>query len=218
MTNEELAVCVKNGVDTVQNMERLYLQTKGFIYKMAKRYSGYAELEDLVQEGYFALHDAARHYDGKAGASFLHYFSYWLKSRMLRYAGEGRTPVLSLSDIQTEVPDGTCMEEEATRQLDHERMSGILWNCVEDLGEEQSRILHLVYEHGMNRNEAAKEIGATGNRVRREERKALHTLRYGGSADKLRPYYREYLEARAYGRGTEWNSVTERVALELTNI
>ena len=55
MTNEQLVIRVKAGEDTAGNMLKLWQQNKGFIAKMAKKYQGYAEMDDLMQEGYIAL-------------------------------------------------------------------------------------------------------------------------------------------------------------------
>lgn len=56
MTNEELAIRIKAGIDTADNMLQLWEQTRRFIRRIASRYVGAAELEDLEQEGYLALY------------------------------------------------------------------------------------------------------------------------------------------------------------------
>lgn len=85
MSNEELVVRIKAGVDTADNMLQLWEQTKNFIRCMARRYRGYAELEDLEQEGYIALYDAVDGYSKEAGCKFLSYASFWINQRMKRY-------------------------------------------------------------------------------------------------------------------------------------
>ena len=67
----------------------------------------------------------------------------------------------------------------------------------------------------MNREKAGAEIGMDKNAVRLQEQKALRKLRYGKNVSLLRPYYEEYIKTHAYDRGTEWNSITERLALDL---
>lgn len=84
MTNEECVSRIKAGVDVSDNMLQLYQNMKGCIYKLAKRYSGYAELEDLAQEGYIALCKAVELYEpGKA--SFFSYAYKCIQGYMLRY-------------------------------------------------------------------------------------------------------------------------------------
>ena len=43
ITNEQLVARIKAGENTAENMLQLWQQTKAYIYKVAKRYSGYAE-------------------------------------------------------------------------------------------------------------------------------------------------------------------------------
>ncbi|WP_333792043.1 sigma-70 family RNA polymerase sigma factor [Muricomes intestini] len=85
MDNEQLAARIQAGEDTAENMLQLWKQNKGFIFQMAMRYSGRAELEDLTQEGYIALCEAVRHYDPGQGVPFITYAAFWIKQGMRRY-------------------------------------------------------------------------------------------------------------------------------------
>lgn len=85
MTNEQLVARIQAGEDTADNMLRLWRQNEGFIAKMAKRYQGYAELDDLKQEGYIGLCEAVRQYDPEQGASFISYAAFWIRQAMNRY-------------------------------------------------------------------------------------------------------------------------------------
>lgn len=85
MTNEQLVARIQAGEDTADNMLRLWRQNEGFIAKMAKRYQGYAELDDLKQEGYIGLCEAARQYDPEQEASFISYAAFWIRQAMKRY-------------------------------------------------------------------------------------------------------------------------------------
>lgn len=84
MTNEQIVLRIKTRENIADNMLALYENMHGAIYKLAKRYSGYAELEDLTQEGYLALCKAVELY--KPGhCSFFSYAYKCIKSYMLRY-------------------------------------------------------------------------------------------------------------------------------------
>ena len=85
MTNEQLVLRIQAGENISENMLQLYKQNKGFIYKMAVKYSQYAELEDLMQEGYIGLCEAVRHYNSDKGAQFLTYAAFWIKQTMILY-------------------------------------------------------------------------------------------------------------------------------------
>lgn len=103
MENEQLVARIQAGEDVAGNMLKLYNQNKGFLAKMAKRYQGYAELEDLMQEGYIALSDAVSHYDADRGASFIHYAAFWIRQGMRRYVDNCssaiRLPVNAREDV-----------------------------------------------------------------------------------------------------------------------
>lgn len=73
MTNEQLVYEIQQGHDRKHNLEQLYNQNRGLIAKAARRLSVFAEMDDLTQEGYIALQEAADQYDPKGGASFATY-------------------------------------------------------------------------------------------------------------------------------------------------
>ena len=85
MTNEQLAIRIKSGIDVADNMLALWQQNRSFIHKIANQYRAYADAEDLEQEGYLGLSDAVSHYNPDEGVTFLHYASFWIKQYMSRY-------------------------------------------------------------------------------------------------------------------------------------
>lgn len=85
MTNEELVIRIQNKVDVAENMLQLWQQTKAFIHFMALRYKGYAELEDLEQQGYIGLCDAVDGYRPEEGVPFINYAAFWIRQNMQRY-------------------------------------------------------------------------------------------------------------------------------------
>lgn len=84
MTNEELVEQIQNGVDVQDNMQKLYDSNRAFIVMRIKKYSSREPLEDLMQQSYIALHNAAQSYDSDKG-SFLTYFGYCLQGAMTTY-------------------------------------------------------------------------------------------------------------------------------------
>ena len=104
MTNEQLVALIRAGDDEANNMLQLWQQNKGFIYKLANRYSGYAELEDLTQEGYLGLCEAVHQYDLNMGVPFINYAAFWIKQAMRRYidncSSVVRIPVHAKEDIR----------------------------------------------------------------------------------------------------------------------
>ncbi len=103
ISNEQLVARIKAGEDTAENMAQLYEQVKGFIHSTAWKYRGYAELEDLEQEGYLALYPAIDGYDPAAGCLFLTYAGKWIRQGITRYIqnnGSIRIPVHEQERIQ----------------------------------------------------------------------------------------------------------------------
>ena len=85
MTNEQLVARIQAHENEAENMLQLYNQNRGIIYKIAMKYQGYAEIEDLMQEGYIGLCYAVQHYNAEQYNSFIHYAAFWIKQVMLRY-------------------------------------------------------------------------------------------------------------------------------------
>lgn len=66
-------------------MLKLWEQNRRFIFKMANRYRGQAEEDDLIQEGYLGLCRAVDGYDPDQGVNFLPYAGNWIRQRMARF-------------------------------------------------------------------------------------------------------------------------------------
>lgn len=85
MTNEELVTRIQANLDVSGNMLELWQNMKSLIHSMAWKYKGFAELEDLEQEGYLALYPAVDGFEPAAGCKFSTYAEYWIKQRIQRY-------------------------------------------------------------------------------------------------------------------------------------
>ncbi|HIT59979.1 MAG TPA: sigma-70 family RNA polymerase sigma factor [Candidatus Fimousia stercorigallinarum] len=88
MDNETLVKLIKEGKDIKSNMERLYVQNKGLLYKIVKRYRNIdrmTDIDDLMQQAYIGLVEAVEHYDPDKGALFMTYAPYWIRQNIKRY-------------------------------------------------------------------------------------------------------------------------------------
>jgi len=95
MSNEELVDQIQNGINITEYMEQLYLQNKGFIYNIVRKYryacrSSYdgvpiLELEELMHEAYFGIVEAVERFDPELGAGFLTYASLWINQVVKRF-------------------------------------------------------------------------------------------------------------------------------------
>ena len=85
MENEDLVFEIQRKINVAENMEKLYFQNRNFIYGIAKKYSAYAELDDLMQEAYFGLSKAVEKFEFGQGNKFITYLRYWLQNSFRRY-------------------------------------------------------------------------------------------------------------------------------------
>ena len=103
-SNEQLVARIRAGENEAEYMLCLWQQNQGFIHKMAVRYSGFAEIEDLKQEAYIGLCAAVEHYDEDKGVPFINYAGFWIKQIMQRYidncGSAVRIPVGAREEIQ----------------------------------------------------------------------------------------------------------------------
>ena len=85
MDNEQLVARIQSGENEAENMLQLWQQNQKFITMLAKKFSSYAEIEDLEQEGYIGLCEAVRHYEPRKGVAFINYAAFWIRQAMRRY-------------------------------------------------------------------------------------------------------------------------------------
>jgi len=84
MSNEQLAVYLKEHPEDTARLELLYIKNRGFLYKYIKRFFPCEEVEDLMQESYFAMLKAIKSYDENKG-KFLTWFGWYLHEHLKRY-------------------------------------------------------------------------------------------------------------------------------------
>ena len=86
MTNEELVEEIQLGHNIQGNMGELYLKNKNFIYQVAREFqSTKYELDDLMQEAYFGLFNAAKGFDPDQEVKFLTYAAYHIRKCIRRF-------------------------------------------------------------------------------------------------------------------------------------
>lgn len=85
MSNEELVELIRKGINSSDNMGKLYEQNKGMICKISRKYAALTDIEDLMQEAYFGLYEAVKHYEIDSEVRFITYATFWIKQSMQRY-------------------------------------------------------------------------------------------------------------------------------------
>ena len=115
--------------------------------------------------------------------------------------------------------------EELLDRLEQEELCSILWQCVDSLPGKQPDVICSRYKDNMTMKQCGQFCGISEAEVRKQQLKALRSLRSGENAKKLRPFlpedawiYSGALIGNGVGRFNHtWTSSTERVALELQN-
>ena len=113
--------------------------------------------------------------------------------------------------------------EELLDRLDQEELCSILWQCVDGLPGKQPDVIRSRYKDNMTMKQCGQFCGISEAEVRKQQLKALRSLRSGENAKKLRPFLPGdawIYSGALIGNGVDhfnqtWTSSTERVALEL---
>ena len=288
MTNEQLVIQLKAGIHTAEYMKQLWEQNRGMIGKIACKYKGYEDLEDLKQQGFLGLYDAVEEgYNPDQGTSFITYATFWIQQSIQRYiddcCGVVRIPVhakekisqykkvanqfqkwygreatdkemslllqislkqleqlkkdIQMGQIQSldsfvlQEDDGITIadlvsaaddvEETVLDRIQKEELKEVLWEIVDDLGEDQASVIRARYQEKRTLKGIAEKNKCAIEWVRQIEKKAMKRLRIPSRANKLKPFYDGVIFDQALkGNGvarfnTTWTSSTERVALEM---
>lgn len=113
--------------------------------------------------------------------------------------------------------------EELLDRLEQEELCSILWQCVDSLPGKQPDVIRSRYKDNLTMKQCGQFCGISEAEARKQQIKALKSLRSGENAKKLRPFLPEdawIYSGALIGNGVErfnhtWTSSTERVALEL---
>ena len=81
MSNEEIVRLIQAGNNSLMGL--LYEQNKPLIIQIARRICG-GDTEDAMQDAYFGLYAAAQGYDTAAGALFMTYAAYHIRTAINR--------------------------------------------------------------------------------------------------------------------------------------
>lgn len=85
MSNEELVNEIRNGFFVSDNLQLLYENNLPLIKKFIKPYAAYDSMDDVLQESFFGLIEATKHYESDKNVLFSTYMQYWIKQSVIRY-------------------------------------------------------------------------------------------------------------------------------------
>ena len=213
MSNEELAILAKSGDITA--IEQLYTNNSGIIFQHLRPYArmrGY-EMDDLMQEAYFALLKAVHSYTEDSGCKFVTYLSNMLKWYFLRLIKQdtNRRDLCILDapideDGETTRADmlkdeAAEFEENAIYNADMKRVFGLVKDALkgENNGDMMYNVIQDVFVTGNTLAEIGRKYGVKGERIRQIRVKALRNLRH--PRHKKLQAYREYVTDRSIRHG-----------------
>lgn len=217
MTNEELAVAIKEGNSILY--AELWNQTEPLIRQFAKRYMDFylpvgVDIDDLTQSAFFALVDAVHYYDPKAGLKLTTYLTLTAKRAFAEACGfrSGRSDAMHRAESYDEplgneekdftvmdtLEDETALEaiEDVAERAFQDQLSHVLRLALAEL--EPAERAYLIRRYYMNerRQEAEQfiitEYGIPAESVRTYSSRALKKLDHGKYHRELRELWRVY--------------------------
>jgi RNA polymerase sporulation-specific sigma factor len=228
MSNEELALLIQQGQQ--QYIPQLYTQVEKFIRMKANSFYRNSaikcsrcgvELDDLIQEGYFAMLEAVKGYKQENEYKFLTYIDYPFLNRYNTLIGNrtGRAKSEPLNNAKSldeplGAEDGTftlsdtITDENSESLFDEALQKGYLQSLhdalekgMEQLIPEQRTTIQCRYFEKQTLQKTADKIGCSRERVRQHEQKALRVFRKPKIARTLIPFLYDEMESYSL-RGT----------------
>lgn len=202
LSNEELAELIQAG--ETKYIQQLWNQVYKFITMKAKDYYGYAvnssldvrfELDDLKQEGFFAMISAIKYFSSGNG-SFLTVLGNTLKTSFANVSGKRKRSIDALDvsisgdtpkfdddygTILDYFPDEASMGEGsvetlATFQIEQKELHDVLEKCLGMLPDNQETILRELYYQHREVSDIAKELKCTKQNIYLQKGNALDAI------------------------------------------
>ena len=199
MSNEELAVRIAAGETDL--IIQLWKQVEKLIKIIAYRYftansiNGTVryELDDLIQESYFAVLEAVKLYDPEKEYSFLTYLHFRLKTAFanvagtrlpkqrndgFRYSISADVPLNNESEdsFVDMFPSGENIEEAVLDEIYQQELHNALEKSLHTLPERQEEILRSIFYNNISATDIAKKFNCTESNISREKCNALKQL------------------------------------------
>lgn len=208
MTNEELALKIQNGDNSV--IPQLWEQVERFIYKLALKWAGAYNrpditAEDLYQSGYFALLDAVQRFEYGRG-DFLSVLSFSLKNafsdalkwRINRHPQDAsfycvslNAPVQGAEDatLEDNIPDDHDAFEDVEERLYQEYVSKTCHEAVDSLSNRQRDVINLYFYQNRTQKDIASQLGISSQRVHQIISQGLRCIHESNLSPELEKIY-----------------------------
>ena len=237
MSNEDLAIRIADGEKELTL--QLWLQVEKFIAVRAKSYFSACklngsisfEIDDLIQEAYFAMLAAVKYFNPELG-SYISILDYCLKTafakvtgRMtskqqndgLKYSFSGDIPVSDENDetLINSIPSSENIEENVIDSIYNQQLHMALEKALGMLSSEQELILKSLYFENLTIKDLADMRGCTRANISDQKIKGLKALKENQSINGLEKFLGENIDYYKKVSVTEFKS-TGTSAVEKT--
>lgn len=207
MTNEELAIQIKNGEKDL--LPLLWEQVEKFVYQQAgiraRQLGGYGGVDeqDLYQSGFLALVEAVESFDAEKGMSFVGWLAFHLKNAFRAAAGYQTDALQGAKSLDTPlqndedgtlgdiIPDPTEQYEATEERIYREQLRKKLNVALSMIPEEHADTIRRRFFNGMTLKQIGAQDGITINAVRQREGLGLRKLRNPKISKELRQFVEE---------------------------
>ena len=165
MSNEQIVQEIQAGNNVNENLALLYQQNLPFIRKVVRIFTKNEEdMEDLLQESFFAIEKAAYRYDTEQrDANFLTYASYYIRSHCGNYMQKSRSVYIPSDGLKKVL---TCFRLRKEYMLEHGKEPTEEY-IIKQMGvnkRQYSRLLNMMlttYVHSLEENVGSDEDALT---------------------------------------------------------
>lgn len=223
LTNEELAELIKNGDDGY--IPQLWEQVRKFIMKMAYAYYDRhpdirgIEIDDLIQQGYFAVVNAVNYYKPDLDYKFTTYLSRTLQTAFNELSGKRNSrglsndaleQTISLDEIKYSesdttlldtIADETDIESDVCESDYNYHLRQVLNAALAELSEKKNNMITLYYFFGLSMSDISKAMDCSRTLVGKQIEAALHSMRTGPYRKQLYEFMYPNKEFNYYGTG-----------------
>ena len=234
LNNEELCGRIQAGEDAQECLRILWAKNQGAVRKACPPYLKVYEFDDLMQEGFLALHEATCTYDSSQEALFSTWLVHMVKWHFSRWHGRqpDRQKELSVLDSPLSEEDGektvadltagdASTDQEAEENIVSEEVRETVKRCLDRLKPEEAEVVRARFFYQASLDTICSRMGLTKGQVETLRRNALVSLKRRHRRE-LRACLDELDEVR-YSSGlrgtgylkfnTTWTSSTERAAM-----
>lgn len=142
MSNEKLVLLIQQGVNREENIEQLWIQNQGLISTIIMRYSGVDDPDDLRQQSFFGLLNAADAWRPDGGARFTTYAAVVIRQTIRRYLSSNGSGIRLPEYLHDRIGKYVTAVDELRQDLGREPTAAEVAAKLEISEEEVGRLCH----------------------------------------------------------------------------